>query len=566
MQLTQNTTLDFVLLGPRIDQAGLLALLFVLLIVSTSSASAEAPSFDTAAGLARQIEATDLVATTLSQVAMKAGQAGYSMKADELFSEATAVARGIEPAKERFAALLQIALAQQLAGQREAASATVETASAEASLNMLPTDYARVLSLGVTRFFDADQVDAAMAINQRIPDPYLRDENLVGIAWSLIEAGDVDRVLSVTVEIDEPQEREALLDLLIRRALADDHVDLAREAAAELPEGDYAERMRRALRIDQALRDGSLDETLPALIGGLPNRGAETELLADLMTAQARAGAAEEASRTAERASAMVREIEDEARRNSLLEMLAPAIALAGEIETAITLINDLPVQSFERNAAIRASVAEMIAAGDYAKARRLADLFDHPPHRASLYGQIAEALTRAGEPDAALALIEDLQPVRERSSTLAGMVDILANSGQLSEALLVAERIDDELDAATAYIDLARAHARAGDFDAAHATAGRIEADAYRQSALRYIAMAEADAGQFERAGATAAQISHDRYRPAVLGHLAERLAAAGRLQEAEEAAAELVDRGAREEARARLAVAVAEFVPDQP
>jgi len=566
MQLTQNTTLDFVLLGPRIDQAGLLALLFVLLIVSTSSASAEAPSFDTAAGLARQIEATDLVATTLSQVAMKASQAGYSMKADELFSEATAVARGIEPAKERFAALLQIALAQQLAGQREAASATVETASAEASLNMLPTDYARVLSLGVTRFFDADQVDAAMAINQRIPDPYLRDENLVGIAWSLIEAGDVDRVLSVTVEIDEPQEREALLDLLIRRALADDHVDLAREAAAELPEGDYAERMRRALRIDQALRDGSLDETLPALIGGLPNRGAETELLADLMTAQARAGAAEEASRTAERASAMVREIEDEARRNSLLEMLAPAIALAGEIETAITLINDLPVQSFERNAAIRASVAEMIAAGDYAKARRLADLFDHPPHRASLYGQIAEALTRAGEPDAALALIEDLQPVRERSSTLAGMVDILANSGQLSEALLVAERIDDELDAATAYIDLARAHARAGDFDAAHATAGRIEADAYRQSALRYIAMAEADAGQFERAGATAAQISHDRYRPAVLGHLAERLAAAGRLQEAEEAAAELVDRGAREEARARLAVAVAEFVPDQP
>ena len=566
MQLTQNTTLDFVLLGPRIDQAGLLALLFVLLIVSTSSASAEASSFDTAAGLARQIEATDLVATTLSQVAMKAGQAGYSMKADELFSEATAVARGIEPAKERFAALLQIALAQQLAGQREAASATVETASAEASLNMLPTDYARVLSLGVTRFFDADQVDAAMAINQRIPDPYLRDENLVGIAWSLIEAGDVDRVLSVTVEIDEPQEREALLDLLIRRALADDHVDLAREAAAELPEGDYAERMRRALRIDQALRDGSLDETLPALIGGLPNRGAETELLADLMTAQARAGAAEEASRTAERASAMVREIEDEARRNSLLEMLAPAIALAGEIETAITLINDLPVQSFERNAAIRASVAEMIAAGDYAKARRLADLFDHPPHRASLYGQIAEALTRAGEPDAALALIEDLQPVRERSSTLAGMVDILANSGQLSEALLVAERIDDELDAATAYIDLARAHARAGDFDAAHATAGRIEADAYRQSALRYIAMAEADAGQFERAGATAAQISHDRYRPAVLGHLAERLAAAGRLQEAEEAAAELVDRGAREEARARLAVAVAEFVPDQP
>jgi thioredoxin-like negative regulator of GroEL len=254
----------------------------------------------------------------------------------------------------------------------------------------------------------------------------------------------------------------------------------------------------------------------------------------------------------------MAKEIGDEALRAAQLEMLAPIVALVGALDTAVAIINELAVQSFERNAAIRLSTSQLLAAGEFEKARHIAELFDHPPHRADLFGQIAEELTRDGDVDSALALIEEMESAREGSRALAEMVAILSDSGQRSDAQRVADLIDDDLDAAAAGVDLARAHARAQDFEAAHAVADRIGVDSYQQSALRHIARAEADAGLFEGAAATTERINHHRYRPEALGHLAARLAAAGRLQEAQALAAGLADQDARDQARARIAVAL--------
>jgi len=537
-----------------------LSLLFALLALSTTQALAETSPFETAANLARQIEAKDLVSKTLSEVAMEAREAGQVSMGEELFAEAAEVARTIESTQDRFHAQLLIALSQERAGDGEASSATIETATSEAMLNMPPPDHARLVSVAVQAFFDAGLVESARALNQRVLDPYRRNENLVGMTSLLIEANEIDRAVSTAIKIEDPEEREAELDFLFNLALAEDRVEIAKNAAAALPDGNTAERVRRALALDQALREGSLDTALPDLLADSPDQGIKVALLADLMLAQKRAGAVDEAARTAERAAAMARGIEDEELRAAALEELAPATALAGEIDTTVAIINDLPVQSFERNAAIRMAVARLIEAGAFAKARRLADLFDHPPHRASLYGQIAKGLTRAGEPDAALALIENLEPERERSRTLADMVEILANAGEMASALAVAEGIDDELNAVLAQNELAKAQARAGDLDGAHATAERISIESYQQSALRHIALAEADAGLFERALETVARINHERDRPEAIGHLAAALAAAGRTQEALDAAAQLEDRSARDKARAGIAVAIAQ------
>jgi len=305
--------------------------------------------------------------------------------------------------------------------------------------------------------------------------------------------------------------------------------------------------------------EGEIEARLPDLLAAAPDKTAGVELLADVAAVQARWGDADAAASTLQRAVVMAGEIAEPEGRARALEILAPAAALSGGSDAAIAIINELPVQSFERNGAIRMSVSELLAEARFEDASRLADLFDHPPHRAQLYTQIAVAMTEAGGVDAALALLEGMEPARMRAQALGDMVEAAAMKGNVDAAARIADRIEDPLSVTVARSDLARAHVQAGEIEDARAIAAELDNDAYRQSVLRYIAIAQADAGRLGAAAETASQLTHERYRPEALIRLARAQAAAGQVEAARQTAAELEEGEARETALTVMAEALA-------
>jgi hypothetical protein len=536
--------------------AAMLLLTLVAAVVPPLAAQSE--RLEQAADVARALDNPDARAATLAQVARHGADAGFAKAAGALFDEAADVADGIEDAEDRFWARLQIALAQRQAGLDQAFEATIQAAGTEATTTMPPPDRARLFSVGVQDFFEAGLIDAAMELNRGVRDPYRRNQNFTGIARGSLKNGDHDTALAAASGIDEARPREMLLTRVMNLAIIDNRIDLAVKASEAMPEGEAGARAARVVAIVRAVGDGNVDARLPGLLAGA-EPSARSELLADLAVAHARAGAVEAADSALDRAVALADELAEPEMRARALEALAPAAAVSGQPDVALAVIKRLPEQSFERNGAIRLAVAELVAEREFASARRLAELFDHPPHRAQMYTRIAVAMTEAGKIEAALALLEGMDPARMRARALGDMVEAAAATGNVDAAARIADRIEDPLTATVARADLAAAQARAGDLEAARAVVQELDIDAYRESVLRHIAMAEADAGRFDAAAETAAQLTHDRHRPAALSHLARAQAAAGQVEAARITAATLKDGEARETALMDVAEALA-------
>lgn len=534
-------------------------LLFLLAAAGVTPLAAQPDRLDQAADVARAIESPDARVAALARVGRHAADAGQAEVAGRFFGEAAGIAGNIEDSEDRFWARMQIALTQRQAGMAQAADEMSRAALAEATTNMLPPDRARLLSVAVQDLFDAGLVDEAMELNRQVRDPYRRDQNFTGIARGLLEDGDLEGSLSAAVGIEEARPREMMLTRVMYLALGENRPGLAAQAAEAMP-GDQAEgHAMRSVAVVRAVGEGEIDARLPDLLAAAPDKMAGVELLADVAAAQAGSGDADAAASTLQRAVVMAEEIAEPEGRARALELLAPAAALSGGSDAAIAIINELPVQSFERNGAIRTSVSELLAEARFEDAGRLADLFDHPPHRAQLYTQIAVAMTEAGEVDAALALLEGMEPARMRARALGDMVEAAAMTGNVDAAARIADRIDDPLSATVARSDLAQAHVQAGDMEDARAIAAELDNDAYRQSVLRYIAIAEADAGRLDAAAETASQLTHERYRPEALIRLARAQASAGQVEAARQTAAQLEEGEARETALTVMAEALA-------
>ena len=534
-------------------------LLFVLAAAGVTPLAAQPVRLDQAADVARAIESPDARVAALARVGHHAADAGQAESAGRFFVDAAEIAGNIEDSEDRFWARMQIALAQRQAGMAQAADETSRAALAEATTNMPPPDRARLLSVAVQDLFEAGLVDEALALNRQVRDPYRRDQNFRGIARGLLEDGDLDGSLSAAVGIEEARPREMMLTRVMYLALGEDMLGLAAQAAEAMPGDEAEDRAMRSVAVVRAVGKGEIDARLPDLLAAAPDKTAGVELLADVVAAQARSGDADAAASTLQRAVVMAAEIAEAERRARALELLAPAAALSGDSDAVFAIIHELPVQSFERNSAIRLSVSELLAEARFEDARRLADLFDHPPHRAQLYTQIAVAMTEAGEVDAALALLEGMEPARMRARALGDMVEAAAMTGNVDAAARIADRIEDPLSATVARSDLAQAHVQAGDLEDARAIIEELDNDAYRQSVLRHIAIAEADAGRLDAAAETASQLTHERYRPEALIRLARAQAAAGQVETARQTAAKLEEGEARETALTAVAEALA-------
>jgi len=232
--------------------------------------------------------------------------------------------------------------------------------------------------------------------------------------------------------------------------------------------------------------------------------------LGEILTAQARAGLAEDAAVT-------TRRIHDPRLIMVALRDIAKARAEIGEIGDALAAVEIIPdpVQQVEAFIAIAEIQSRTDPAFDASQtAQRLTPYLNRLPSvltQISVRSRVAVVLFKAGYQDLAQAQIETAENQLKRLSDSQSLnkarrhiAAAYAENGMAQRALTLLKQVENGAGDVPVLIAAATGLAQAGEADAALITADSIEAVRYRALVLARIASFQAGAGQFEQAKAT--------------------------------------------------------------
>jgi len=232
--------------------------------------------------------------------------------------------------------------------------------------------------------------------------------------------------------------------------------------------------------------------------------------LGEILTAQARAGLAQDAAVT-------TRRIHDPRLIMVALRDIAKARAEVGQIDDALAAVDIIPdpVQQVEAYVAIAEIQSKHDSAFDAAATvKRLAPYLNRVPSvltQISFRCRVAVILYKAGHEAHAMAHIEAAEEqlgfIKDEESLNKARRHIAAayaENGMAGRALTVLKEVENGADDVPVLVAAATGLAQAGEADAALVTADSIEAVRYRALVLARIASYQAGAGQFDQARAT--------------------------------------------------------------
>ncbi len=457
--------------------------------------------------------------------------------ADDIIGEAEAIARGIRLSPERLNALVSVAKAAARAGRLEHGVALA---------NEVPDPRRQALTLvGVVEAAArAGDTRGAAEVAAAIADRRGRFSAQRAVARAAAAAGDVEFGVALARAVDDPKRQGDVLREVAEAAARGGHVDEADRVARDIP--DAKQRMWTLAAIAKTLAQNGNPAVAAALASdaaAVAAEAAESRVVVYATTANLWRGDLDAAAEVARR-------IFFPAERADALVEVAAAMALAGDLDRARTVVADAEAaaRAVDRTGQQARTLVRVVHAaalvGDTEHARRLAGdawALARTPDCGE-WDQLvvsAELVADGRWPD----LLPSIADPGERDRVSAEAVEVATAAGHLDRAATLAGGVTDpELRARTITV-VARAVARAGDLDRATELANAAETTARTLTLSRRWALALADAadavvlaGDPDRAAdlastaETFARATVDpRWRAQTLARAAEALAHAG-------------------------------------
>jgi RNA polymerase sigma factor (sigma-70 family) len=310
----------------------------------------------------------------------------------------------------------------------------------------------------------------------------------------------------------------------------------ARRSASALRDARARSQMLLAVALGQA-KAGDQTAARAAFAEAIQAAGAIEDLssrvfaLQDIAASQLDSHDRDAARATTQRAFEIIGTMGNEFRRNDARIWIVRSYARAGELDTALRIVRELPEANMLRSRAL-ANALEGLKQYDARAAQQLLPTFlaiaestADRTHWAECMGFIAGVLTDAGD-------VGELTRIADKLETLVAEFGLQDNRGHFflhSQVLVLAA--------------LAKAQTRAGNLDAAVATFDRAEAlgsimpsegEGLRSDRLSRVAGDRAGAGNFDGALRTAERIVYEYHKAIALMHIGEAQAKVGRRDEA--------------------------------
>ena len=468
--------------------------------------AANAGDFAGAVQTANSIDALDVRASALLDIARRQIRSGHHANAEEVLSYAIRVASQISDSGERAERLRMIAQAQtKLTNFTEALAIARRIHDSE--------NRARGLRSIVVALVKAGESKWATEIAREIEDIERRAAALHYIAIGLARMGNFSAAAQVAKEIDVPSERNHALSTVAER-----------QAKALAKEGSFAEAIRTTRGISdlgdrvstleyiakKQAKAGSTVGAQQTLVQArqvamqIPDLGLRSEVLADLAEDQVKAGCAFASS-----------------------EIFADAVQAARRIGIAV-----------KRDRALGYVVERMARARLFADAISLAKGIDSIKERDSGLRHVVEALADVEDFTRALRLARSIGALGMQSEALYYISQSLAVVENFSKAAAVALVIPDPAERAKALIDIADARGgwEALDYlDDAIAVVGTMDDPVERDRILSRVVNVQAATANWAQAKSTIGMIVHERHYNRSRRFLAEGYAEAGEFDDAQ-------------------------------
>jgi tetratricopeptide (TPR) repeat protein len=483
-------------------------------------------------------------ASALVEVGLVLAAAGQLDQALEVADEALGGVR-VEDFGERSRALQAMAVALGEVGAHDRALVVLEGLGAQERLEEAAA---------------SPPVAAATPHRAAVPDPDgPRQQPAPAEAAAALRSG-LEAAVRAARSIDDPRARASELAKLSSN-LVDAQCDQEALAVMELALQEVAEAPllvwdgSTLSTLAQALAEAGELESAGRAVAAIKEAGPLAEALAAVAGRHARAGQRELAMAAAERALAMLDEVDAADERGRGLVAVARALVFAGDTRRAMALVAALREDDPTGMWALRArtDLAQALAdAGDYRRALELVRVIGEHDGGHALIG-VTRSLVRSGRWATLRTSLDEIAKPYWRGRAGCVAVEALAAAGEPRRALALAERIEDEDFAVEGLSVAARALAAGGMKTAAAKVAERALAatDAESATGLAQAAHALATAGKREAALATvkraqAALRPHDYDSFAVaatMGEVACALAGARQMQRAAGAARRALD-----------------------
>ncbi|GEM_PF-6454794 len=402
--------------------------------------------------------------------------------------------------RDRVAVLAVVAQAQAQMGQFEAAKATARKARFlyQGAVEIL-FDETPILAAIAKIQAQAGKFDEAFATLTPIPIDATHDgmdkvEGLIAIAQAQAQAGQdptstFQEALATARRIRSSPGGSSLftgLGALITIAQAQatagqDPVPTFQEALAMVEEIGEASVMSSQLA-EIALAQAQVgQDSMPAFQRALaearnirrhPDGDNRSERLTKIAAAQAQAGQVEAALST-------IQEIRTDSDKASALTTVIAQIQAVGQLETVLAAIQKLPDGSY-RNSPFAAIATALARAGQFGVAHTTTQEILYASKRAPVLAAIAEAQARAGQFQQALATSREVESVNEQVDALTAIAQAQARAGQdpaptFRETLDIARALSPRDGKFEQLAKVSTAQAQAGYIEAALATAGEI-------------------------------------------------------------------------------------------
>ena len=299
----------------------------------------------------------------------------------------------------------------------------------------------------------------------------------------------------------------------------------------------------------------------------ITDHGGRVAALTEVSTGLARVGDFDEARRAAADideprlrvvaltalGAAMIGEERSEIAAEIALEALS-ATAQISDLRAAVAAL-------VEVTGLLRACGLDQEVVGVVGRVRAMINGFGPRPRRADALPDFADLLIEAGEPDEALAVLEEIEDPVCRAEELATAATRLIASGARDHARRAALRAGevaavttDENVGEDVLTALAGVLARAGEAGSARELASRIGQEFRRERVMMQLVLILADGGRFAKARSMTLDMAAGATRDDALGALAGAMATAGRYAEARSTAIEIGDPESRDEALVTL------------
>ena len=590
-------------------------------LAQVAVALAAAAEFDRAEKLARSIPRAGQQSEALAQVAV-------ALAAAAEFDRAEKLARSIPRAGQQSEALAQVAVALATAGHFDRAEKLTQS---------ITDGYWQVKALGsfVGMLAAAYPPYRAEMIAYAVTDPFWRIQAVIRVATALAATGEHNRAEALARSIPDPfWYGQAIISLAAVFAAAGCHeralqaVRSAEEAAQLVTDSRRLAQMRAQLaEIRIASSKDEQDELLPkpatdadrregqhpppasaqvpapagqrgsGITTPLARLAKQAEALTEAAENLAAAGKHDRATRTANRAEAVVRSTTDPVRQAHALSEVAGILAAIGQSDRAartaicaVMVARSVPNRTQRAQALTRLAVV-LAKSGRYDYAEELIQAIPNPNYREQAAVRLARALMDAGQPSKADALLRsaaigDTQAYMQRR--VAQFIGAAANNDEddpyelvefvdpewranartrAAEILVESGALDQAIGpAGTAtspntktFIKAAIVLAEAGKYDRAAELAQATGDLEWRGAILAKLAEALAVAGHYDRAEATAMHIGNPPWRARACAHVSEMLAMGGLLDRAESLARSIRWQPWRAEALSHVAEALA-------